>query len=111
MEEYISLIKKLHYKQDNPKKFNQKDFLKEIRASFFYSKLIFCQSLLIDIKDGKLTKDELYGELQIGLKDAYDSYKKECHLLRIPDLNFDEFFLGDKWAAWRVDATRKLTTF
>jgi hypothetical protein len=96
MQEYISVLKRIFYKQGSVRKFNEKDFMKEIRGAFAYSQLVFCQRLLMEIKEGKLTKDELYGELQIGLKDAYDNYKRDCNLLKIPSLNFDEFFLGDK---------------
>lgn len=93
MQEYISTLKRIYFKQGDVKKFNQKDFMKEITGAFYYSKLVFCQDLLLAMKEGKLTKDELYGELQIGLKDAYDNYKKTCKLIKIPEINFDEFFL------------------
>ena len=96
MKEYLETLRRIYYKLDNPRKFNQKDFMKEIRLSYHYSRLIFCQNLLMEIKEGKLTKDELYGELQIGLKDAYESYKKDGALIKIPNLDFDEFFLSEK---------------
>jgi hypothetical protein len=96
MSEYIGTIKRIYYKLDNPRKFNQASFLKEIRGALLYSRLEFTQNLLIELRDGKLTKDELHGELQIALKKSYEEYKKEFGLLRLPNMNFDEFFLGDK---------------
>lgn len=96
MQEYVSTLKRIYFKQDNPRKFNQKDFMREIRGAYVYSLLGFCQSLLIDIKSGKITSDELHGELQIKLKESYDAYTKEFSLRKLPKINFDEFFLGEK---------------
>lgn len=96
MLEYLQVLKRIFYRQGDPRKWNEKEFMKEVRLAYHYSRLIFCQNLLMEIKEGKLTKDELYGELQIGLKEAYDNYKKDGALIKIPNLDFDEFFLGDK---------------
>lgn len=96
MKDYLSVMRRLYFKQGDIKKFNQKDFMKEIAGAYHYGILEFTQTLLIDLRDGRLTTDELHGELQIALKKSYDEYKATCGLLKIPELNFDEFFLGDK---------------
>lgn len=92
MNRYISTLRRLYFPQDNPKKFNQRDFLREIKGAYIYGVLEFTQTLLIELKNGKLTQDELRGEIQLALKKSYDDYRKEIGLLRLPDLNFDEFF-------------------
>jgi len=85
---YISSIIRLHYSQNDRKKMSADVFRKEIIGAYNYAQLQYATEL-IQRSEG-MTRDEIIGELQITVKDAYHKCKKEFSLIKLPNLELED---------------------
>ena len=78
---YTNFIERIVYKGADKKKLNIKEFKKEIYSSYEYAILCVAQEIMNrDIEKAYLSPEEIIGDLQVMLKDAFQEIRTKAFI-------------------------------
>lgn len=91
INDYITALMEIYYKQGDVKKFNHKVFKREVLGACHYGVVVSLCEILKE--SDNLSKDELIGEMQIALTESYNLIKAKLNI-NIPEIKIEDILDG-----------------